>query len=242
MTILWTTKVKEAEYTKKEIGACKDREPHKLGDEGLIVTQPAPYVPEAAFAPTQAAIPVGTFDHNKQMIDSIPHPPTRRHSPPAHPETPQLAEKEQDEETRIMKIMAEMIERVTFRVTACISNDVTRLTHKLTTTNTPLQKVITQLAALLHTKHKTAANNINQRKNNAAPSHTTNTNTKTKISYVNAAASAILNDDQFTTVTKKKKKKTAHPFINPEYIRLNRQVVIETSGPTPDYFTSDYIL
>lgn len=39
-----------------------------------------------------------------------------------------------------------------------------------------------------------------------------------------------------------KKKSASAPFLNPEYSRLNRQVIIETAEPPPEGITSDDIL
>lgn len=43
-------------------------------------------------------------------------------------------------------------------------------------------------------------------------------------------------------MSRKKKKKTAARFLNPEYFRLNRQVIIETVGPITEGVTSESLL
>lgn len=55
-----------------------------------------------------------------------------------------------------------------------------------------------------------------------------------------AGAAAPLPEKGFTKVTKKKK--AAQPFFQPEYTRLNRQLIFETEGNIPEFISNDNIL
>lgn len=63
-------------------------------------------------------------------------------------------------------------------------------------------------------------------------------------SYVASAATTSdrSEEEAFIKVNWEKKKKSFTPFLNPEYSRLNRQVIVETSGPILEDITSDNIL
>ncbi|KAL0631760.1 hypothetical protein Q9L58_009368 [Maublancomyces gigas] len=63
-----------------------------------------------------------------------------------------------------------------------------------------------------------------------------------KKTYANAASNSNTSPPaDFTKVTYEKKKAKT-PFFTPEYTRLNRQVIVETSGQIPELISNDNIL
>lgn len=74
------------------------------------------------------------------MTDSATCPPPGYNSS-TRPSTHEPAQKEHDEEARFMSMMEEMTERVTFRVTARLLEEVACLARELATTNTAIEKI-----------------------------------------------------------------------------------------------------
>lgn len=116
------------------------------------------------------------------MTDSTFRLPTGYNSLP-RPSTPKPAQREQEEETRFMKMMKEMTERVTYGVTARLSNEVTCLAREHSTANTTILKMAPQLTTILQGvgAHKANPNpNKNNNNNNTTTTTTTATAAATK--------------------------------------------------------------
>ncbi|KAL0630611.1 hypothetical protein Q9L58_010542 [Maublancomyces gigas] len=118
----------------------------------------------------------------------------------------------------------------------------TRTINALTTTLQEVRKEIKSKTTAPHPPPPAAPKE--KGKNPATKSNdkeTKNTNQREKKSYAAAATNDSPNPQtNFTTVQRKTKK--AVPLFVPEYTRLNRQVMVETSGPLPPLITNDDIL
>lgn len=180
------------------------------------------------------------------MLDEASDPETQTPSPNPTPS---------QEETRFLNILTTTTNDTMIDILAPLGTEITGLRNQnsmltcsgnnLTKQNAEIMRIVTKLSeqifTLLNSPTPTVTAKPPHRDQPASPPPPQDNKREGKEpaplatkSYT-AAATAISDtptDEPFTKVICDKKK-VAIPFLYAEYLRLNRQVIIETTGPTP---------